>query len=642
MTDTDAATRVGGPATAAGGRSPARIVDRVLYALFGRHADRSRHDADRKRYRGTDVAASFDVFLARVYALSWVAFVVAFAAALAVGLSVPERTVAGVARFLHAGLPVVDRLSVPAIPRLHAAVGAAALAGTAGKRATVRLGGLYLRWAAEARRTGIERTLPGAVRYLRALAAGSDDRRAMLRKVADNEDAYGETAVAVRKALNKAALTGNLGEGLRMVARDTPSRDALAPFLLKFREHADQGGDALAGYLRLESRMLSHRQARTRERAEGYLELLAELFIVLLVLPALFVIVVTVLSVLAPGLGDRVSTPLGSTTVRALVVYGCAAFVLVVGAAAAGLVGSLRPADQSAATHDLPDGVVAVLRTAAINPASAAVVVAPLALPVAGLLWRLGYRPANVALLSYVAFAVPVGAVAVRRSRLDDAKDREIRDFVHAVAGHVNLGRPFGEAVEHVARDVDLGALDPDVADLAFDANLTTRSDDLRAAALQRFVDRVGTPLAEQTMGLVTGALDAGSDAEDVFETLQTEIGRLYHEKQALRASMQVYVAVGWTTALLVVGIVVAVNAAVLDGFAQLSSVPGTASGLALDPAAVRPARDRRRFYVVTQATMLACGWFAGTASRGRYAALLHSGLLVAVAYFVFAGATMI
>jgi len=35
---------------------------------------------------------------------------------------------------------------------------------------------------------------------------------------------------------------------------------------------------------------------------------------------------------------------------------------------------------------------------------------------------------------------------------------------------------------------------------------------------------------------------------------------------------------------------------------------------------------------------MLASGWFAGTASRGFYEALLHSGALVLAAYAVFAG----
>ena len=122
-----------------------------------------------------------------------------------------------------------------------------------------------------------------------------------------------------------------------------------------------------------------------------------------------------------------------------------------------------------------------------------------------------------------------------------------------------------------------------------------------------------------------------------MFETLQTEVGRLHHEKQSLRDEMLVYAAVGWTTAVLVVGIVVAVNLYVLDSFAQLSAVSTPGTGFVLDPDAVNVSREHQRFYVVTQATMLASGWFAGAANRGAYDALLHSGLLVAFAYAVFA-----
>ncbi|WP_135820223.1 type II secretion system F family protein [Halostella litorea] len=617
---------------------PMAALDRLLYALFSRHADGARHDADRKQYRGTDLQVSFGVYVARVYALSWVAFAALAAAAFAVGMTVPAERVAAVAAFVHDGLPVVNRVAVGGVPRVVLAAGGAALAGALGKRATVALGSRYLGWLARSRRANVRRTLPGAVRYLHALSTGSDSPRTMLRKVADNRSAYGDTAVACRKALNKAALTGSLDEGLRIVARDTPSRDTLAPFLLKFREHADQGADELASYLRLESRMLSHRQQRAREQAEGFLELLAELFIVLLVLPALLVIVLTVMSVLSPELSAPVATPVGTATVRGLLVYGSAAFVLVVGATAAWLVGALRPPGQSLPRYRRPEGALATLRSVTTNPASATLAATPLAVAVAGLLLALAYDPVDVAVLGYATFAVPVGLVAARRARIDDAKDREIKDFVHAVSSHVSLGRPLSEAVAVVARDVDLGALDDDVADLAFNANLTTYDGDLRTAALDRFVDRVGTPLAEQTMGLVTGALEAGSDAEDVFDTLQTEVGRLYHEKKALRNAMLVYVAVGWTTALLIVGIVVAVDGYVIDGFAQLSAVGDVST---FDPNAIDPARERRRFYVVTQATMLASGWFAGMASRGRYDALLHSGLLVLVAYFVFAGVGM-
>lgn len=614
-------------------------LDRGLYALFSRHADRTRHDRDRRHYRGAALSVGFDTYLSRLYGLSWLGAVLAGCLSALVVLALPPEAASEIGYRVHAATPGVNQVDAPSLPRTYLAVGSGLLVGTLAKRVTVFVGGLHLRWRAAARRAAIERTLPGAVRYLRALAAGSDDRYTMLSKVAEQE-AYGETSVAFDRVLRKAALTGSLDEGIRSVASETPSRDLLAPFLLKFREHANQGSDALQGYLQMESRMLSHRESRARQRAGDFLELLAEMFIVLLVLPALVVIIVTVMSVLAPGLSTPTPLP-GGPTVRTTLVYGSAAFVLVVGACASLLVTELRPANHAVRYHR--PGGLETLRTASRNPASAAVVFLPPAIAVAAGLWWLGEAVANSVLVGYVAYGLPVGVVALRRARIDDAKDREIRDFVHAVAGHVSLGKPFSEAVEVVAEEVDFGALQRDVDDLAFTLGLTTGSAgaDTRRESLDRFVDRVGTPLAEQTVGLVTGALDVGSDAETTFETLQTEIDSLHYGRKKLRSAMAVYVAVGWTTALLVAGIVVAVNGYVLDGFAQLSTVSGY-SEVAIQPDAVDVERDAWRFYLVTQSTMLACGWFAGTASRGRYEALLHSAALVFVCYVVFAGAGMI
>jgi len=616
------------------------LLDRGLYALFAHHTDDARHTSTRERYRAAHPDTGFGLYLARVYGLAWLALVVTGIGTAAVALALPtgvfDRLVAG----LGQSVPILNRLDLPPAPRLVVAVLLSGLVGVAARWLVLVLGNRYLSWVAQARRADIATTLPGAVRYLRVLASGTHDREEMLRAVAQQE-AYGETAVEFRRALNRGALTGSLDAGLERVASETPSRDLLAPFLLKFREHANQSVDALEGYLEMEGRLLSHEQSRRHERATGYLELLAELFVVLLVIPALVVLIVTVMGVLAPGLSRAVATPLGAVSVRAVIVYGSAAFVLCTGAIAAFVVTALRPHNTATPSYGLPDSGVGVLRTVTSNPASASAVCLPIGVVLSGGLWALGYRPVNVLLLSYVGFGLPVGLVAVRRARRDDAKDREIQDFVHAVAGHVALGRPFPRAVRRVANDVQLGALADDVESLAFTLSLAnspeTGADDGRAAALNQFVERVGTPMAEQTIGLVVGALDAGSDAEDVFETLQTEIGKLYHQRKSLRSALLVYVAVGWTTALLVVGITVAMNVYVLSEFAQLSAVAGTRN-IAFDPSAIDPERARYRFYVVTQATMLACGWFSGTASRGVYEALLHSSGLVLIAYAVFAG----
>nr|WP_264475319.1 type II secretion system F family protein [Halorubellus salinus] len=604
--------------------------------MFSRRADASRHDRNRERYRGSGVQVPFDVFVARLHALAWLIAALAGPAAAALA-PLAVAALPGVALGPGSAGAGGEATAVGAggVSMLAFRAGAFAVGAFVGHRGTTALGGRYLAWRARARRIGIQRTLPGAVRYLRALSTGTDDRRTMLAKVAENRDAYGATADAAGAVLAKAELTGSLNEGLRLVARDTPSQDTLAPFLMKFREHATQGPEELSRYLRMESRMLGHRQARERERASGFLELVAELFVVLLVLPALLVVVLSVMSVLTPSLNEPLGAGLGAVTPRAIIVYGAAVFVAAVGALSAAVVVSLRPV-AATPEYERPHGVGATFASALSNPASASVVAVALAAGVVVIAWATGASALAALTVGYVAYAVPVGVVATRRARRDDAKDRELKDFVHAVSGHVSLGRPFPDAVARVADEVDLGPLDADVADLAFAAGLTSTDGDLRTAALDRFVARVGTPLSEQTMRLVTGALDAGSDTETVFETLQTEVGRLHHEKQSLRDEMLVYAAVGWTTAILVVGIVVAVNLYVLDSFAQLSAVSTPGTGFVLDPDAVNVSREHRRFYVVTQATMLASGWFAGAASRGKYDALLHSGLLVAFAYVVF------
>ncbi|CCQ35566.1 type IV pilus biogenesis complex membrane subunit [Natronomonas moolapensis 8.8.11] len=606
-------------------------VDRGLYALFSRHADRPRHDVDRDRYRGAALSVGFDMYLSRVYGLSWLVGVFAFGTVLFVG-SAPSVSVAETAGRI--ATVVLPEAVSPAPGSFLILLGLAF--GLFAKRLTVTAGGTYLRWRASARRASIERSLPGAARYLRALADGSESRHEMVRTVAE-QDAYGEASTSFERVLETAALTGSLDTGLRRIARETPSRGMLSPFLLRFREHAGGGAESLQGYLRRESRMLSHQRSRARQRAGEYTDLLAELFLFVLVLPALLVVVATITAALTVGPSGATPLP-GSPTVEGLLVYGGSAFVIVAGGATAFLVAELRPPDH-ARTYERPTGI-ATVTTAATNPASAAFVFAFPAAVVAWLLWLSGEPTTDAVLLGYSAYGFPVGAVAVKRERLDDAKDREIREFVHAVAGHVGLGNPLGTAVRRAADGVDVRVLRADIDDLVFRLSLTAAPDagDARRAALDRFLDRVGTPLAEQTVGLVTGAIDVGSDAETTFETLQAEIGSLYHQRKQLRSAMLVYVVIGWTTAVLLLAVVLAVDVFLLEWFVRVGEQTGT--GAAIDRDVVDA--SGWRFYLVTQATMLACGWFVGVASRGRYEALFHSAALVMICYISFAGAGVV
>ena len=141
-------------------------VDRGLYAMFSRHADRARHDRDRDRYRGAALDVGFDTYLARVYGASWlVAAGIGTFAALAM-FALPAPALQGGWRTVLAAVPALPPRVAPGLPKSYAAAAAALLAGTVGKVLTVKTGSAYLKWRAEARRSAIERTAPGRVRSM--------------------------------------------------------------------------------------------------------------------------------------------------------------------------------------------------------------------------------------------------------------------------------------------------------------------------------------------------------------------------------------------------------------------------------------------------------------------------------------------
>lgn len=613
-------------AVSRGHRSTALLtaIDPWLTTLFGRHAGRTRHNRDRRQYPATDPAVPFVIFCSRVYALSWVVAVGAFVATVAgswwVGLW-PEM----------GGNGQVSQW-MPGTPAILVGFIALALAGI-GKGMTVRAGSQYLRWRVRARRAAIERTLPGAVQYLSVLATGEEDLQTMIKRTADATGAYGEAARSFQLVYNRTALSGRLHQSLDSVARDLPS-DTLTNVLLNLKEHAQTGEESLESYLQVESRLLAHEQKQVRTRDRNVLELLAELYVVLLVVPVLVAIIVTLFGAFTPWLDRPVRTPSGLVSLGEVIVMGSALLVTVSGIIMARTMAQLSPPGRE---HWRPPHVND-WRGQLADPATIGALMAPVGLVIAVCAWLWGVGPISAVLLGYSAWAIPIGIAGRKRARVGEAKDRAMQDFVHAVTGHVSLGRPFPEAVGHVAESTDLGRLEADVRSLSFMAQTTTHDRDVKQAALETFADRVGTPLARQTVGLLAGALEAGSDAETVFGAIETEVGRLYEERRARREAMTRYVLVGWTTALLVITIAIAVSTHVVTGFANLATV---AAGDGVVLAGSTPGLTEQvgtQFYFVTQGTMLACGWFAGMARRGVDAALLHSGVLVLLAYVAFTG----
>ncbi len=250
------------------------LLDRGLYALFAHHAEDDSHAA-RGPHRAAYPSAGFGVYVARVYGLSWLALGVGVVGTATAAMLVPPETFDSF---------IAESSRFPVISRRVARSGHSPLVATvlepaldSAKRGVFVAGNRYLSWVASARRADIAATLPGAVRYLRVLASGTHDRREMLRAVAE-QDAYGETAVAFRRALNQGILTGSL----EPVSSGSPARRLRGTDRRHWQLNPDSKmAEALERMIcEMEWRLLSTSRGQ-HERAPAISKLLAELFVVL-------------------------------------------------------------------------------------------------------------------------------------------------------------------------------------------------------------------------------------------------------------------------------------------------------------------------------------------------------------------------
>lgn len=599
----------------------------LAYAAFGRHANARRHARDEGRFRALHPQVSFETYVVGLYTVAWLVAL----AALALGTALLAPRVVGTEP-IRVRVPGLASAGVPLGPPVQTGL-VGLLAALLGFMGTQLLASLALRILVARRRRAIERTLPGAVRYLHVVAAGTTDPRSLFETVVEKRRIHGATADSFAAILRHATIQGSVDDGIRRVARDTPSTDALAPFLRSFRQRARDGPDELRAFLRLESRLLATADERAHRREARYRSRVVALFVALALLPVVLLGAWLVTAPTFPLPVSRGSIPTFPAPTNLLAPVGIG-IILVIGGIAAMLAHLLRPIGHRWAAASRSTRVRDVVRTSPRNPANALVVLGPVALAGSLLLWARGWTVSHALVVGYLVVAIPVGLVDARRTRRRAAMDRRLPAFVHAVAERMDGGRPFRHAVEGVARETDLGPLDSPVDALAFDLQVGGHDGPVRKRALERFIGRIGTPLAGRTIGLAVGALEAGADTRSAISTVQTETGRLLHGESARRSRAPLVIGVGWTVALLIVAIVVAVNLMVLESASGPTT--GPVSGVVLEASARRPAAPRPLFYWLTQASMLAAGWFAGVAGRGVYEALLHSGGLVAITFIVF------
>jgi len=676
-------------------------VTRVAVHVFGDYvaADRSRVNRQRDRLRAAHVDVTHRTYASKTLLYATVTgvsgsvlgvyVVAATLALLRVSGEVIRAALPPVLGFL-ADVTRVGELGVGELFPLLLVSSA-----TVGVGSTVSV--YLLRWEildqrAHARASQIEATLPRTVAFVYALSRSGMALPTVLETLSHNEDVYGEAARELGVAVRDMNTFGtDVITALERVAERTPSQN-MAEFAENLASVLGSGRE-LSGFLHDQ---YERYQEEAEAQQEQYLELIstfAEAYVTVLVAGPLFFI--TILVVIGIVLSDTL--PL----LRAVVYLGVplASFGFVVyidsitrstgdaiasnrsvedartrsiaGANGGGVADTADPrADGGAsdvhagraadvdrwgasrervAAYDRIETVLDAanrpLKLLLDRPEVTAAVTVP-----AGLWWVWLRTPAlplqplpfartvdsPVIEATLVVLAAYGLAYEVEKRRIG-AIERAVPDFLDRMASINEAGASVIESLRRLT-DSDLGELTPEVErtwrDVVWGATVTT--------ALDRFRERVRSPVVSRAVALVSNAVEASGDVAPVLAIAADEARSTRRLRRERRQVMVTYLLVIYVSFAVFLGIIAALTIAFIPAVegAQLSSpggVAGVSTGVFQGIGNVDTDEYVLLFYHAAAIQGIASGLIAGQLGEGKVSdGVKHATVMLLLAYLTF------
>lgn len=276
-----------------------RFAYRHFSGLFRNRRDRFayyRRTINQARYEET-----YDRYLARV--VFWTLVAGGIGAVVGLVFASLLRQL-GVYTGIETSLPVPESL-VPIVSMLKVPAGMALVTLLVALFFALSIGGplYYLpKYAAYEREREIEYILPQAITYMFALSQGDLPFPTIVRKLAENEETYGEVSVAMQAVVNDMDYFGaDLRSALRKAREATPSRE-LAELLDDMIGIIDSGGE-ITPFLRSKAEEYQKRRRRQNEDFVDTVSNLAQTYVVVGVAFPLFLLITYIVLVSISGEG---------------------------------------------------------------------------------------------------------------------------------------------------------------------------------------------------------------------------------------------------------------------------------------------------------------------------------------------------
>jgi len=239
----------------------------------------------------------------------------------------------------------------------------------------------------------------------------------------------------------------------------------------------------------------------------------------------------------------------------------------------------------------------------------------------------------DVVILAIFVAAAPLAVLdtidSMRKQRLEAALPNFFRDL----AGMYESGMTLPHAV-HIVSDGDYGALSPHVRRLDREMSWNASFDD----AMERFGDRVGTPLVRRSVDLITRATAAGGNVGEVLNAAARDAYTTASLAAERRAGMSIYVVIVIVAFLVFLFVIGVLTGSFLSAMAEAgSSLAGTGQSLSGLGGSVDMSVYKRLFTHAAVLQALFSGIVAGQMGEGRaVAGVKYSMMMMVTAWAVF------
>lgn len=240
------------------------------------------------------------------------------------------------------------------------------------------------------------------------------------------------------------------------------------------------------------------------------------------------------------------------------------------------------------------------------------------------------FAPVDVLALGAFFAVAPLGFHAAHQAKEIRRLEARFPDFLRDLAANRRAGIPLSASVQ-LAAEADYGALSPEVERMAAQLSWNVPFDEV----VERFAERVRTPLVERACSLILEAEYSGGRMTDVLDAVSRDVRALQALKNERRSAMAMYTIVVYMTFLVFLGVAAMLYWRFLPELLIAQDVP--ALGGAVTGARVTLEDYRQFFYVASLVQALGGGLLAGVLAFDRYGpGLRHAAVMMGMAIVVF------